>query len=198
MEQNRRAVAQLIALVAALVFVLAACGSDEDDASDDTSDSSETTASETSETTAPETTEAETTAPETTAPETTASSAAETSEDAGGAVPIELAEWSISDPGELSAGTINFALSNTGENPHAFAIARGVRYEDLPQKSNGAVDTDALGDDYLGTSDNVPSGEAGAVEFELAAGDYVFFCPIEFGPNSHAGAGQVLSVTVGE
>jgi ABC-type glycerol-3-phosphate transport system substrate-binding protein len=171
---------RLIALLAALGLAIAACGSDDDEATDDTA-----------ETTAPETSETSETS-DTTAPETS-----ETSEAPADGVPIELVEWSISDPGQLSAGSITFAIDNIGENSHALAIARGVAYEDLPLKDNGAVDTEALGDDYLGASENVPAGETSSLDVELTAGDYVLFCPIEFGPNSHAANGQVQSVTVG-
>ncbi len=188
MTTSRSALARLAATFAAFTLVLAACGGDDDDTSADDS-SSETTAAADD---AAETTEAADDAAETT-------EAADDGGDAAAAdgTPIELAEWSISDPGALTAGSATFALSNTGENPHALAIARGTSYEDLPQKENGAVDTDALGDDFLGASDNVDPGGTGSIDFDLEAGDYVFFCPIEFGPNSHAGAGQVLSVTVG-
>ena len=110
---------------------------------------------------------------------------------------VDLGEWFLEMPDQLDAGSYTFALTNVGENPHAFAIVRGDAYEDLPQLDNGAVDTDAMGDDFLGASDRIESGASGEVEFELEAGNYVFFCPIQFGPNSHAAAGQVLSVTVG-
>ncbi|MGI9616288.1 MAG: hypothetical protein ACR2QO_25460 [Acidimicrobiales bacterium] len=202
MQSTGRAVARPVALVFAFTFVLTACGSD-DATTEATTDPSVTapegtTTSETSTsaTTAEETTTSETSPPETTAGETAESSDTDASEAAGAAIPIELTEWTISDPGELAAGTLSFAVDNTGQNVHALAIARGGAYEDLPLKSNGAVDTDELGDDYLGSSDDVASGETSTVEFDLAAGDYVFFCPIEFGPNSHAGSGQVLSVSV--
>ena len=89
-------------------------------------------------------------------------------------------------------------MSNVGpDNPHAFAIVRGDSYEELPQLDNGAVDTEAMGDDFLGSTDNVEVGDSTEITFDLEAGNYVFFCPIQFGPNSHAAAGQVLSVTVG-
>lgn len=184
----------LFSLVFAIALVASACGSDSDDATDTTveaSDESSTTEAETT------TTEAETT---TTEAETTTTEAETTTTEAAapeGTVALDLGEWFISEPGDLTAGTISFALANVGENPHAFAIARGTSYEELPQLDNGAVDTDALGDDFLGTTDNIDSGGTGSIDFDLEAGDYVFFCPVQFGPNSHAAAGQVLSVTIG-
>ena len=114
-----------------------------------------------------------------------------------GAIPVDLGEWFIEFDGDLAAGSLTFAVENVGENPHALAIVRGDRYEDLPQLDNGAVDTEAMGDDFLGTTDNFETGEGGEITFDLEAGNYVFFCPVQFGPNSHAAAGQVLSVTVG-
>ncbi len=192
---NPRLVFRLLALLAAAALAVAACGGDGDDESTGDEDTEETTGStEAAEETTEETTE-ESDAEEGAADE----GEAEEGDDAAApadALAVELGEWFITTPA-VSAGTVTFALDNTGENPHALAIARGTSYEELPQLDNGAVDTDALGDDYLGTSEDIASGASGTVEFDLEAGDYVFFCPIEFGPNSHAGAGQVLSVTVG-
>ena len=113
-----------------------------------------------------------------------------------GAVDVELGEWFVDTPDTLDAGTYTFAVTNVGENPHAFAIVEGNSYEELPQLDNGAIDTDVLGDAFLGSTDPLQSGLDVEIEFELEAGNYVFFCPIQFGPNSHAAAGQVLSVTV--
>ena len=187
-------------MLATIQLAFAACGGD------GTDDTSENTADATaSATTDPDRAEPEsastegrpaTTGTEATDPEPE-DSATTDAEDIGEEASIELTEWSISDPGTLPPGTIRLTLDNVGENRHALAIARGARYEDLPRKQNGAVDTAALGDDYLGASDTVDPGATGTVEFEVAAGEYVLFCPIEFGPNSHAGAGQVLGVTVG-
>lgn len=193
---------KLLMLLLALALAVAACGSDSDETSSDSEeDGNETTTTEEATTTTEA--EAETTATEAettvTEAETTVTEAPEEEEEAAPAdgVAIELGEWFVSEPGELTAGSITFALSNTGENPHAFAIAKGTSYEELPQLENGAVDTDALGDDFLGTTENIESGDTGSIDFDLESGDYVFFCPIQFGPNSHAAAGQVLSVSVG-
>jgi hypothetical protein len=109
--------------------------------------------------------------------------------------PVDLGEWYI-ELGDVAAGATTFTVSNSGENPHALAVARGTSYEELPLLDNGGVDTGALGDDFLGASDRIDSGQEAAVDFELEPGDYVFFCPIAVGPNSHAAQGQVLSVTV--
>lgn len=98
----------------------------------------------------------------------------------------------------FKAGTINFKVSNLGDTPHEFGIARGNSYEELPQLANGSIDEEALGDDYLGKTgsiDKVLKPERD-ISFTLTPGNYVFFCNLVAGPVVHAARGQVLSVTV--
>lgn len=98
----------------------------------------------------------------------------------------------------FKAGTINFKVSNLGDTPHEFGIARGNSYEELPQLANGSIDEEALGDDFLGKTpivDKVLAPER-EISFDLAPGNYVFFCNLVVGPVSHAARGHVLSVTV--
>lgn len=181
-----RRFAWLLAVLAAMALLAAACSNDDDDS--EAEEETTTSAGDTTTSTEDDTS--------TSADDTTTSTEDDSEDETAGAIGIELGEWFVDPSGEISAGTVTFAIENVGENPHAFAIARGNSYDDLPQKSNGAVDTDALGDEFLGRIDNIESGQSGEIEFELEAGNYVFFCPIEFGPNSHAANGQVLSVTV--
>ena len=98
----------------------------------------------------------------------------------------------------FKAGTINFKATNNGDTPHEFGIARGNSYEELPQLANGSIDEEALGDDFLGKTpivDKVLAPER-EISFDLAPGNYVFFCNLVVGPVSHAARGHVLSVTV--
>ena len=98
----------------------------------------------------------------------------------------------------FKAGTINFKVSNLGDTPHEFGIARGNSYEELPQLANGSIDEEALGDDFLGKTpivDKVLKPERD-ISFTLPPGNYVFFCNLVVGPVSHAARGHVLSVTV--
>jgi uncharacterized cupredoxin-like copper-binding protein len=166
---------------AALVLVLAACGSDGDDTADTTTAA------------ATESTEAATT--DTTAAAATEDTTAAADPAAAGQA-VDLTEWSVTIDGDVAAGGTSFAITNSGENPHALAITVGDAYESLPLLDNGAVDTDTLGDDFVTSSENVEPGASATLDVTLEAGNYVFFCPIAFGPNSHAGQGQVLSVTV--
>lgn len=116
-------------------------------------------------------------------------------------VVIDLSHFEIIvDTTVYKAGTINFHAINSDDVPHEFGIARGNSYEELPQLANGSIDEDALGDDFLGKTavvDKVLSPTRD-VTFDLAPGNYVFFCNLVVGPTSHAARGQVLSVTVVE
>jgi hypothetical protein len=175
------------------VLALSACGG----GSDDTADTVASTATEPpAETAAAVDTEspAETEAPtETEAPVDT-EPPADTDTPADGAVAVSLVEWAVEAPVDLAAGPITFEVTNDGDFPHHFAIARGNSYEDLPQIV-GAVDETALGDDYLGRTENIQSGATASIEFDLEPGNYVLFCNIAT-TVSHAAQGQVLSVTV--
>jgi hypothetical protein len=99
----------------------------------------------------------------------------------------------------FKAGMVNFKATNLGDNPHEFGIARGNSYEELPKvAANGSIDEEALGDDFLGKTpvvDKVLAPER-EISFDLAPGNYVFFCNLVVGPVSHAARGHVLSVTV--
>jgi uncharacterized cupredoxin-like copper-binding protein len=112
-----------------------------------------------------------------------------------GAVSVGLLEWAIETDPAVAAGTVTFDVSNGGDFPHHFAIARGNSYDELPQVGGGAIDEDTLGDDFIGRTANLQSGETATIEFDLDPGNYVFFCNIA-GTVSHAAQGQVLSVTV--
>lgn len=211
----RNNIAHLFALSAVTaLLLLAGCGSDTDEDSAETETTSESDAADTTETDTTETddSEVETTEGDETETETTESDSSEADTgggedadetDAGGAdgatgspVSVSLDEWVVDTESTLEAGAITFEVANVGSFPHEFGIARGESYDTLPQLDNGAIDEDTLGDDLLGKLDRVSPGESGTIEFDLEAGNYVFFCNIAVGPNSHAANGQVLSVTV--
>jgi len=183
---------RLLFTVFAVLLLAAACSDDST-----TSDPPETTAAPT---TAAPTTEAppETTAaPETTAPpETTLDPATTGAPEEPITAAVTLAEFSLATDTEFAAGTVSFTATNEGNFPHEFGIAVGVSYDDLPQLDNGAIDEAALGDDFLGKTDTIAAGENATIDFDLPAGDYVLFCNIQVGPNSHAAAGQTFSVSV--
>jgi len=94
-------------------------------------------------------------------------------------------------------GIINFEVTNPDDVPHEFGIARGQSYGDLPQLEKGFIDEEALGKDFLGKTPAVFGvlGSTRQISFDLAPGNYVFFCNLGR-TVSHAARGQVLSITV--
>ena len=140
---------------------------------------------------------ATTEAPTTTAAPTTAAPEDNAAAPAGDPVEVEMVEWAVNAPTEVDSGTVTFNITNGAPSSHEFAIVRGDGYESLPKLDNGAVDEAALGDDFIGRTETFDGGATITATFDLEPGSYVFLCNINFGPNSHAKAGQVLSVSVG-
>ena len=99
---------------------------------------------------------------------------------------------------EYAAGSITFNVANDGEFPHEFVVIAADGYETLPLADNGAVIEEELADGALiDRTERFESGQGGSLTVDLAPGNYVLLCNIAVGPNSHAGAGQTLDVTVG-
>lgn len=164
----------------ALAALLAACGDSDDTATTEAA----ADATEAPATTAAPTTEA--------TPATTEAAVPE------GAVEVTMMEWSVDAPTELQAGTIDFVVTNGGEFPHEFVIIRGDGYASLPTNELGTVQEAELEDGaFIVRVDAFGGGETNTVSVDLEAGNYVILCNIEFGPNSHAGNGQTLDVSVG-
>lgn len=171
-----------------ILVLAAACGDDDDTTSDPPSTTTEAVPEAT---TTPPTTEAPaaTTTTEAEAPATTAAPT-------DAPIAVVLAEFTITPDATIGAGPVTFAPVNEGEFPHRFGIAVGTSYEELPQLDNGAIDEEALGADFLGSTENLQPGETTTIDFDLAPGDYVLFCNVAVGPNSHAANGQTLSISV--
>lgn len=118
-------------------------------------------------------------------------------------VKVELSAGVMTiEQGVLAAGVINFEATNIEESPHVFAVARGESYEALPQRSNGAVDVDALGADFLGdTGLLMPGlGPTKVLTLELTPGTYILYCnggdDPEKGEVSHISEGEYVVITV--
>jgi hypothetical protein len=195
--------AALVAL--SVTALLAACGGEDDETSGDvtTTATQEASAPAATTTVVAETTTAETDPVDTTtAPSDTPAAETTTPSDsapaAGGAVAIDLAEWTLTASAPVAAGTTEFAVTNSGEFPHKFGVIQGDSYATLPQTENGAVDEAALpAGALIGETETLDPGGSTTISLDLPAGNYVFICNIAVGPNSHAKAGQTLDVTVG-
>ena len=101
----------------------------------------------------------------------------------------------------LAAGTINFEATNVEETPHVFAIARGD-FESLPKTGNGAIDLEALGDDFIAkTGLLMPGlGTVRVITVDLVPGTYVIYCNAgddeSKGEVSHVSQGEYITITV--
>ena len=178
-----------LALVLAPLLLLASCGDDSDDTTTDPPGSSTTT-----------TTRSEPPPDAGVADDDPADTDGMVDEEPRadvGPIAVGLTEFAVVVDTEITAGTQSFEVTNEGKLPHELGIARGMSYEDLPKLDNGAIDEAALGDAFLGKTDVVEPDGTASIDFDLEAGDYVFFCNIQLGPNSHAANGQTLPVRIG-
>lgn len=92
-----------------------------------------------------------------------------------GAVPVDLGEWHITPGGAAKAGTIKFAMQNTGGQIHEVVIAKGS-VADL-EIGTDEVDESVLGEDaIIGELEGLAPGTQCTGEFKLAKGNYVLFC----------------------
>lgn len=111
---------------------------------------------------------------------------------------VSLVEWAVEAPAEYTAGSTTFQVSNGGSFPHELVVIAGDGYESLPLAANGAVLEDELAPDaILGRTARLSPGDSEQLTVDLPPGNYVLLCNIAVGPNSHAGQGQWLDVTVG-
>ncbi|MFW2336559.1 hypothetical protein [Ilumatobacter sp.] len=184
----------------AAALLLSACGGDDD--SDQAEASVATTAAAATDppATDPPATDPPVTDPPATDPPATDPPATDppaTDPPAGNVVEVSMIEWEIVAPTEFAGGTVTFDVSNDGEFPHELVLVRGESYDTLPLLANGAVDEDAIApEDFIGRIERFEPGQTMSATWEVEPGDYVLLCNIAVGPNSHAAAGQVLSVTV--
>jgi uncharacterized cupredoxin-like copper-binding protein len=120
-----------------------------------------------------------------------ASSAAET-------VTVTLDEYAVDvDPASAAAGTVAFELDNAGEEAHEFVVVQAASADSLPTGDDGAVVEDDLEDGaFVGEVEPFPAGETCEGTFELEAGDYVLFCNVVEGDESHFAEGMSTSFTV--
>jgi outer membrane lipoprotein SlyB len=129
-------------------------------------------------------------ATEAAATETVAAAAA-----AGGT--YTLKEWSLEGSATLPAGQTTLSVTNAGNVGHEFIVIKDTTYEDAPKNDLGTVKEDALpAGSVLGEIEKIEAGATSTLAVNLTPGKYLFVCNIEFGPNSHAGKGQRLNVTV--
>ena len=192
--------------VLSLGFGLSACGSDS--SSDTEAPATEATATEAAatEAMASEAAATEAMASEAAATEAMASEAPVTEAAAGateaaaaatGGTQYVLNEWTLEGAATLPAGQVELTALNNGKFAHEFLVIKDTTYEDAPKDDLGSVLVDKLpAGSVLGEVEKIEPGATGTLSVDLAPGKYLFVCNITFGPNSHAGKGQRINVTV--
>jgi hypothetical protein len=189
-----------VLVAASCLLTLGACGSSTKKADAPATTASTVAANSTTTTVAPAkpaTTAAPAKPATTAAPAKPATTAAPAKPAAGAPIDVTLKEWSIEAPASIKAGDITLNVKNGGAFPHELAVMKGDSYPTLPLAANGSVDEAKLAAGaLLGRTQRIGGGGTEAKTFTLTPGNYVFVCNLGGGNNSHAKAGQVLSVTV--
>ncbi len=113
-------------------------------------------------------------------PTTSASSTA-----AGGSIAVELSEWQVvSAQASSPAGSVTFAVTNTGTQVHEFVVVKtDMKADSLPVVDN-KIDESAL--TPVDEIENIAVGATASLTVNLAAGHYVLLCNIE----THYGQGM--------
>ena len=113
-------------------------------------------------------------------PTTSASSTA-----AGGSIAVELSEWQVvSAQSSSPAGSVTFAVTNTGTQVHEFVVVKtDMKADSLPVVDN-KIDESAL--TPVDEIENIAVAGTPSLTVDLAAGHYVLLCNIE----THYGQGM--------
>lgn len=118
-------------------------------------------------------------------------------------VHVELDEWRVSpDVDSVEAGTIEFELTNAGEDEHEFAVTRGESIDALPLAGDETVDIPRLEEEgeFVGEVEAFPGGGECSGVFDLEPGSYVLFCNLvheeESGVENHFQEGMATEFVV--
>src|SRR4051812_30127277 len=112
-----------------------------------------------------------------------------------------LTEFKFDGPATSKGGQVGFALTNSGQAPHELKIIKADNDDALPKDAVGGVDEKALPAGALvGTVPRFAAGSNCSGVFDLAPGNYVLVCNVEFknGPTtvSHFAKGMYLNFQV--
>jgi hypothetical protein len=198
--------------------LLVACGGDNSSSKAATTTATTTATTAAAATTAAPATTATTAAAATTAAPATTAAGAATTAAAGGAQTLQckpvgdinsaatklsynLTEFKIDGPATVKAGQVGFALNNGGQAPHELKIIKADSDDALPKDAAGGVDEKALpAGSEVGVVERFQAGGNCSGVFNLAAGNYVLVCNVEFknGPTtvSHFAKGMYLNFQV--
>jgi uncharacterized cupredoxin-like copper-binding protein len=96
---------------------------------------------------------------------------------ADGSIPVTLSEWKVTAPAEASAGSITFAVSNTGTQIHEFVVVQTDTKADALAVVDNKIDEGVL--TPVDEIEDIAVGATPKLTVDLAAGHYVLLCNIE-------------------
>jgi uncharacterized cupredoxin-like copper-binding protein len=99
-------------------------------------------------------------------------------DDEEASVDVTLAEWSVTaSPASVAAGSVTFAVTNDGEEPHEFLVIRSDLAPDaLPTDEDGKVPEEEI--DLIDEIEPFAAGTTEEMTLDLEAGSYVLICNI--------------------
>lgn len=120
----------------------------------------------------------------------------------GATVAVTLTEYAIAtDVDEVPAGSVRFVVENAGEEPHELLVLRAASLDELPLDDRGVLVEDRLpGGVLVGEIEPFAAGQTCELALELGAGDYLLVCNVVEGEGgvvkAHLPLGMVRSLTV--
>jgi uncharacterized cupredoxin-like copper-binding protein len=94
-----------------------------------------------------------------------------------GSLPVSLTEWKVTAPAAGSAGSITFAVSNTGTQIHEFVVVKTDLKADALAVVDNKIDESVL--TPVDEIEDIAVGASPTLTVDLAAGHYVLLCNIE-------------------
>jgi uncharacterized cupredoxin-like copper-binding protein len=113
-------------------------------------------------------------------------------------VNITLDEFTVAAaPGSVKAGTVDFAVKNSGAEVHEFVVVKtDLSIAQLPKSADGSFDEAGAGVTAVDEIEDIPAGATQHLTVSLAAGHYVLVCNIVEGNESHFHEGMVADFMV--
>ena len=94
-------------------------------------------------------------------------------------VDVQLTDYSILSPDELTAGTYEFTLDNLGTLDHEMVVFRtDLAPEEVPLDDEGGADEKGEGMTLVDEKEDIKVGQSATLRIELPAGRYLFACNV--------------------
>jgi uncharacterized cupredoxin-like copper-binding protein len=120
------------------------------------------------------------------------------SSDSGKTVDATLTDFAVGlAPTSIGAGSVTFKVENKGSFIHELVVVQADNAADLPTKTNGEVNEDAMpASKRMGEVEDVNPDSTKSFTLTLPAGKYVLFCNRVDGTKVHFKEGMYAAFTV--